>query len=72
MNDSQSVSARFASGAGNLFTTTGDSLGHDSATFGAGIQAQLSDTLSINFGYSGEASERYMDNSFNGSVRVQF
>jgi len=72
LNDSQSVSARFASGAGNLFTTTGDSLGHDSATFGAGIQAQLSDTLSINFGYSGEASERYMDNSFNGSVRVQF
>ncbi len=36
LDASEAVNARFASGAGDVFSTSGDSLGHDSATFGAG------------------------------------
>jgi outer membrane autotransporter protein len=68
----QAVSARFASGAGDVFSTTGDNLGHDAATFGAGLQAILSETLTANLSYSGEANGQYQDHSFNAAVRVEF
>ena len=72
LNAAQSVTATFASGAGTSFTTQGDNLGHDSATFGTGLQAGLSETVSANFGYAGEANDRAQDHSFNASVRVEF
>ncbi len=68
----EAVSARFASGAGDVFTTTGDNLGHDSATFGAGLSAGLTDSVTAKLSYSGEANGEYQDHSFDVSVRVQF
>ena len=72
MDPAQSVSARFASGAGDVFSTTGDNLGRESATFGAGLQADLTELVTANLSYSGDANDRYMDNSFNAALRVQF
>ena len=72
LDAADAVSARFASGAGDVFTTQGQSIGHDSATFGAGLQATLTDAVTANLSYSGEANGQYQDHSFDVSVRVQF
>ena len=72
LDAADAVSARFASGAGDVFTTQGESIGHDSATFGAGLQASLTDAVTANLSYSGEANGQYQDHSFDVSVRVQF
>ncbi|WP_093281379.1 autotransporter outer membrane beta-barrel domain-containing protein [Verrucomicrobium sp. GAS474] len=72
LDASQTVSARFASGAGDLFSATGDNLGHDSATFGVGLRTALTDTLSATISYNGEANDRYQNHSFNAAVRVTF
>ncbi|SDT87819.1 outer membrane autotransporter barrel domain-containing protein [Verrucomicrobium sp. GAS474] len=72
LDASQAVTARLASGAGTAFTVTGDNLGHDSATYGIGLRSTLTDTVSANVSYSGEANDRYQDNSLNASIRVAF
>ncbi|HEY8966405.1 MAG TPA: autotransporter domain-containing protein, partial [Candidatus Methylacidiphilales bacterium] len=46
LDASSAVNARFASGAGDVFATQGDPLGHDSATFGTGIRGAFTDSLS--------------------------
>jgi len=72
LDASSAVNARFASGAGDVFATQGDSLGHDSATFGTGVRGAFSDTLSAVLSYSGEANGTYQNHALEASLRVAF
>jgi len=72
LDASSAVNARFASGAGDVFAAQGDSLGHDSATFGTGIRGAFTDSLSAVLSYSGEANDTYQNHAFEASLRVAF
>jgi len=68
----QAVNSRLASGAGSDFTVYGASSGHEIATFGLGVNAALTERISANLGYAGEANESFQDHSLRASLRVTF
>ncbi len=72
LDTGSAATARFASGAGGLFTVNGYDVGHESATFGAGLQATLSKSVTATLGYSGQANNDFLDNSFQAGIRWQF
>jgi len=72
LNTGSSATARFASGAGGLFTVNGYDVGRESATFGAGLQATLTQSVTATLGYSGQANNDFLDNSLQAGIRWQF
>jgi T5SS/PEP-CTERM-associated repeat protein/autotransporter-associated beta strand protein len=73
LGDSEgAVSARFASGAGDLFVIQGGAISRDSLTFGSGVQAQLSRGLSLHLAYAGETNGQFRYDSLSGSCRLTF
>jgi fibronectin-binding autotransporter adhesin len=72
LDQNSSVSARFASGAGGAFTTSGPGVGSDSATFGLGVTSMVSPAISVSLGYFGQANSDYLENDLQGTVRYRF
>jgi outer membrane autotransporter protein len=72
LSPTPAATARLASGAGSLFTVDGETIGRESASFGAGIDAELSERLLVRFGYAGEANSQYQDHQFQAGLRFRF
>jgi T5SS/PEP-CTERM-associated repeat protein/autotransporter-associated beta strand protein len=72
MDRSQAITARFASGAGGLFSVQGAETERDSLVGGAGAQLLFSETISALLGYSVEANADYEIHQVNGSINFRF
>jgi YVTN family beta-propeller protein/autotransporter-associated beta strand protein len=55
------IEARFASGAGSVFTVHGPAEGHDSALIDAGLDVQWTPTIGTYFGYDGQVGRTNYD-----------
>ena len=70
---SYDVSARFANGAGNVFTVNGPRIGRDSALLGAGITVQWNARCSTYLSYDGQIGRaNYDSHSISGGMRIAF
>jgi autotransporter-associated beta strand protein len=68
-----SVTARFASGAGNAFTVNSPAIGRDSALVGAGFAVLFNDRISAYAYYDGELlRSNYVSHNVSAGVRVNF
>ena len=72
LDPSQAATARFASGAGGLFTVYGYDVDRESASFGAGIDAILTKALSADFSYNGQVNSNYQSHSFEAGLKIAF
>lgn len=72
LDTGQALTAHLASGAGAPFTVTANSLGQESASFGAGISATFTESLSGQLSYAGEAGNRFQDHTLSAALRVLF
>jgi len=66
------VEARFANGAGDLFTVWGPHIGRDSALVEAGLTVQWCLRVATYLNYDGKFSNSYQSNTVNGGCRVDF
>ncbi|MDQ2867242.1 MAG: autotransporter outer membrane beta-barrel domain-containing protein, partial [Verrucomicrobiota bacterium] len=67
------VDARFASGAGNVFTVRGPSTGRDAALVGAGVAVQWTSYVSTFVYYDGVIGRsNYQNNAVSAGVRIAF
>jgi outer membrane autotransporter protein len=65
--------SRLASGAGDVFTVWGPTIGRDAAVVGAGITVQCSATLSIYAAYDGVfGRSNYNNSGASGGFRLSF
>jgi outer membrane autotransporter protein len=72
-DQSYSIVASFANGAGNSFTVSSPPIGRDSLLIGAGTAVLLSDRISIYAYYDGELLRtNYQSNSVSAGVRMTF
>jgi len=73
LNNWNTLDARFASGAGNIFTTYGPVIGRDSATVTAGFNIQWTPSIGTYVYYGGEFGRtNYHLNSVSGGIRLSF
>lgn len=72
LDDSNSVTARFASSPVGSFKAEGASVDRDSLVGGFGLGAQLQEGLIIQLGYYGEKSSDFESHSLLGSVNLKF
>ena len=66
------VEARFANGAGDLFTVWGPHIGRDSALVEAGLTVQWCPRVATYLNYDGKFNSSYQSNTVNGGCRVDF
>jgi outer membrane autotransporter protein len=67
------IDARFASGAGGVFTVFGPSEGHDSLIVSAGVDVQLTQKLLLYLDYDGQvARDHYASHAVVGGLRWSF
>jgi outer membrane autotransporter protein len=72
-DQSYSIVASFANGAGNSFTVSSPPIGRDSLLIGAGTAVLLNDRISIYAYYDGELLRtNYQSNSVSAGVRMTF
>jgi autotransporter-associated beta strand protein len=71
-DQSYPIDARFASGAGNVFTVRGPAVSRDKAVFGVGLAVQWSSRVLTDLYYQGEAGSNYTAHSVGGGVSVNF
>lgn len=72
LDESHTISARLASGAGSVFDVEGSETARDSVVGGAGTQVLFSETISAWIGYSAEANADVEIHSVNASVGFRF
>ena len=72
LNQDEAFDARFASGAGGLFSVTGRNVGSDSATFGFGVSALFSPSITAAISYFGQGNSDYLENDIEGTLRYMF
>jgi len=72
LDQDQAFTARFASGAGGLFSVTGRDVGSDSATFGFGISALFTPSITAAISYFGQGNDDYLENDIEGTLRYMF
>ena len=72
LDDSSSVSARFASSPGGGFSVEGAQVARDSLVGGFGLGAVLQEGLIVQLGYYGELSSEFESHSLLGSVEIKF
>ena len=67
------IDARFASGAGDVFTVRGPDIGRNSALVGAGVAVQWNNRISTYVYYDGVLGrENYNSHNISGGVRLSF
>jgi outer membrane autotransporter protein len=72
-DDAYPIDARFASGAGDVFTVHGPKIGRDAALVGAGINVQWNSRFSTYVYYDGVLGrDNYDNNAVSGGLRVSF
>ncbi len=72
-DDTRSITAGFANGAGSDFTVTGPDLGRDSAILGAGLSVEWSKTITTYVNYEAEVGRANYDRqSVNLGLRLNF
>lgn len=72
MDDSESITARFAGSAAESFTASGSSYSRDSLTIATGVSAQIKEGLTIQLGYWGEHNSQIEIHSINASLNLAF
>ena len=72
-DDTRSITAGFANGAGNNFTVTGPEIGRDSAILGAGVSVDWSKTITTYANYEAEIGRaNYERQNVNLGLRLSF
>lgn len=72
LDDSNSLTARFASSPVGAFTSEGASVDRDSLISGFGLGAEIREDLVVQLGYYGELSSDYESHSLLGSLNLKF
>ncbi|MGB8355824.1 MAG: autotransporter domain-containing protein [Chthoniobacteraceae bacterium] len=73
LDSTYALDSSFASGAGNVFTVAGPTLGRDSVVVNAGVNVQWTPRLGTYLYYDGELGRKnYELNSVSGGVKVNF
>jgi outer membrane autotransporter protein len=71
-DQSYPIDARFASGAGNVFTVRGPALDRDRAVIAAGMTVQWSSRISTHVYYQGQLGGNYDAHGAGGGLSLSF
>jgi outer membrane autotransporter protein len=73
LDNTQSIDSQFASGSSSMFTVSGPQMGRDSAMVSAGVNVQVTPTISVYTYYDGQLGRsNYSSNNVTGGVKVDF
>ncbi len=73
LDSTQTMDSRFANGSGPLFSVNGPHMKRDRAMIGAGVNVQITPTLSVYGYYDGQlGSSDYRSNNFTAGLRLDF
>lgn len=71
-DESYPIDARFASGAGEIFSVRGPAVGRNKAVLGAGFAVQWNSRVTTHLHYQGEIGGNYYSHSAEGGVSINF